>query len=158
MSFRDWTKPSSPPYFQTLVTAFGAAAATKSYRLLGPKGAKGFVRDILVDVATTMVGTTTVPEINIGAAASVPGTPSVTYGRFRLGTTAILGYDTTNVLRARNLVTGNGDFQRYSDYAGHVDLETTMIPRDTAFFVTLLEGVGGTPAGAASVSIFIDWF
>ena len=38
-------------------------AATSVVRyIVGPRGKVGFVRDFLVDITTSMVGTTTVPE------------------------------------------------------------------------------------------------
>jgi hypothetical protein len=45
-----------------------------------------------------------------------------------------------------------------TDFTGHVLLETDYIPADTIFFITLIEGVGGSPAGAGNVWVEVDWF
>lgn len=143
-------------------SAFGAT--TESRKFLGPKGLKGLVKDIRTYITADMVGTTTVPEINVGSAASVPGTLLTEYARHRLGTTAILGNTAAGTpYRARALTAsaqGNTGAipPALSDYAGHVALETAYIPVDTAFFVTRVAGVGGTPAGTGVTEVEIDWF
>lgn len=133
--------------------AFGATLDTT--RIVGPKGRKGYVRDIMVDITATMVGTTTVPEIAVGASS---GTSE--YARFRLGTTAIAGYAATAVFRAsqvggNTLVDGT---PAYEDYSGHVKLSTAVIPADTQIFISRVAGVGGTPAGTGTTRVTIDWF
>lgn len=139
---------------------FGADGETVSYTFQGPKGRKGVVRDIEVRVTEDMVGTTTVPEVTVGTAASVLGTLKTEYARFRLGTTAILGYvaATVGTLRARVLCTGNPTPPTLSDFAGHVALETAEIPADTEFTITLVAGSGGTETGAGEVAVEIDWY
>ena len=143
-------------------TAFGAT--TESRKILGPNGKKGVVRDIRTYLSADAVGTTTVPEINVGSAASVPGTLLTEYARHRLGTTAILGNTAAGTpYRARVLTAtaqGNtgGIPPALSDFAGHVALETSFIPADTAFFITRVAGVGGTPAGTGVTEVDIDWF
>jgi hypothetical protein len=93
-------------------------ATTVSHQLVGPKGKAGFVRNIEVDVTTTLVGTTTVPEVQVGIAAS-----DFTYGRYRLGFTAISGYTAPGRYSARNeLITGNPP-RVATDYASHVVLD-----------------------------------
>lgn len=158
MTERSYANPAHPPYWSVLGKAFGGTTAT--YALTGPRNRKGLVRDIMVNVTTTMVGTTTVPEIGIGTAAGDSGALFNEYARFRLGTTAIAGYDTTSglALRSRSLVTGNGDAATYEDFTGHVKLETIFLPINTVFYISLVKGVGGSPAGTADVYIFIDWF
>jgi len=155
-----YDNPRQSPYWSILQKSFGAASGTVSYRLKGPQGCRGLVRDILVDVTAAMVGTTSVPEVQVGAAAGTTGAAAVDYARFRLGTAAGAGYDTSsgNALRARSLVAGNPTPPALSDFAGHIALESAFIPKDTPFFITLVEGVGGTPAGAASIYLFVDWF
>ena len=49
---------------------FGADGEAKSYAFIGPPGKKGLVRDIEVRITEDMVGTTTVPEVNVGDAAA----------------------------------------------------------------------------------------
>lgn len=140
---------------------FGATTVT--HNMIGPKGCVGFVRDIVVDVETTLVGTTTVPEIDIGTASG-----DTTYGRYRLGTTAILGY-TTGIHRAtQEAITGNPP-KNLQDFAHHVEIDgyplsatagvgfSGRIPKDTAFVITALAGVGGTPAGGGTYTVVVDW-
>ena len=127
-------------------------ATTTSMRIIGPKGKKGYVRDVCVDVTTTLVGTTTVPEIQVGTAVS-----DFTYARFRLGTTATAGY-VAGMYRASQI--GGNTLQdgspAFEDYTGHVKMMTAPIPADTAAVITVAAGVG-TPAGAGSVRVQIDW-
>lgn len=141
------------------IVQFGADNETVSYTLIGPPGKKGLVRDIHIHITEAMVGTTTVPEILVEATASALGAVVGTYARFRLGTAIITGYGTSPaVRRARSLVTGNGAQQTFQDFAGHVMLETALIPADTAYIITLLAGSGGTETGAGQVFVEIDWF
>lgn len=141
---------------------FGATTVT--HNMIGPKGCTGFVRDIIVDVTTTLVGTTTVPEIDVGTASG-----DTTYGRYRLGTTAILGFS-TGIHRAGQEATITGNPPRNSQaYAHFVELDgypysatagvgwAGRIPADTAFVVTCKAGTGGSPAGGGAVRVIIDW-
>jgi hypothetical protein len=133
-------------------SAFGATTATFNY--IGPFGKEGHVEDIIVDISANMVGTTTVPEIDVGTASG-----DTTYAQYRLGTTAILGYlaSATPKRASQEAWTGNPPIT-LSDYAGHVALNKARIPKNTAFVITLKAGVGGTPAGTAIVYVVIKWF
>ncbi len=137
--------------------AYGASTASKTIK--GPKGKKGLVRDIVVLATADMVGTTTVPEVTVGATAG-----AVEYARFRLGTAAGTGYDSDNSpFRARALTAtapGNtgGIPPALNDFAGHVALETASIPADTAFVVSGKAGTGGVPAGTFEAYVHVDWF
>jgi hypothetical protein len=137
--------------------AFGATTAATTFQ--GPPGKVGYVRNIEVEVSADMVGTTTVPEIDVGNASG-----DTSYARFRLGTTATAGYAAANTpFNAGKLVAsapGNtgGVPRALNDYAGHIQLETARIPADTPFFITGKAGVGGTPAGTARYEVTIDWF
>ena len=143
-------------------TAFGAT--TESRKILGPKGMKGLVREIRTYISADMVGTTTVPEINVGTAASDAGAVVAEYARHRLGTTAILGNTAAGTpYRARVLCAsaqGNtgGVPPALSDFTAHVQLETIPIPADTAFYISRIKGAGGTPAGTGITEVEIDWF
>jgi hypothetical protein len=135
---------------------YGATTASKT--IVGPAGKRGTVRDILMIPSADNVGTTTVPEITVGASAG-----AIEYARFRLGTTAILGYTAAaGPRRARSLVdnaqgrTGTPP-PVLSDFVGHVALETAKIPADTAFVISGKAGVGGTPAGTFEAYVTIDW-
>jgi hypothetical protein len=149
--------------------------STTSRTLQGPPGKKGLVRDILVSVTTTLVGTTNVPEIRVGTAVS-----DNSFARFLLGTTAILGYTANLAFRARSLCQNAqgrvGNFpNQLNDFANHIFLEGNntsgtaslpgtangqtfvFLPADTPFFITGQVGVGA-PAGIADVNVDIDWF
>ncbi|SRR6266446_2041042 len=133
--------------------AFGNSTTTFNY--IGPKGKKGLVTDIVADISANMVGTTTVPEIDVGTTSG-----DATYARYRLGSTAILGYTAASTPKRATqeaLVTQTPP-PALSDFAGHVALETVAIPKDTAFVITLKAGTGGSPAGTASVYVIIKWF
>jgi hypothetical protein len=138
-------------------SAYGATTASKTIK--GPKGKKGLVRDIIVLLSADAVGTTTVPEVTVGSAAGL-----VEYARFRLGTTAILGYlAAATPFRAKALTdvaAGNtgGIPPALNDFAGHVQLETASLPADTAVVISGKAGVGGTPAGTFEAYVQIDWF
>ena len=153
-----------------LGNALGATTVSRSYQ--GPPGAKGLVRDIMATITAAMVGTTSVPEIRVGTAAS-----DNSFARWLLGTTATAGLG-TGEFRARSLCqnaqgrTGGIPVQ-LNDFANHIFLEGnngsgtasiagtattfTFLPADTAFFITGVAGVGGTPAGTADVAVDIDW-
>ena len=133
-------------------SAFGATTATYNY--IGPKGREGHVEDIVVDISANMVGTTTVPEVDVGTASG-----DTTYARYRLGSSATSGYlaSATPKRASQEAWTGNPPIT-LSDYAGHVALNKARIPKDTAFVITLGAGTGGSPAGVANVYVIIKWF
>jgi hypothetical protein len=147
---------------------FGADGEAKSYSFIGPKGKKGLVRDIEIEITEDMVGTTTVPEIGVGDAASDLASLDNEYARFRLGSTAILGYTTAlspNPVRASSFVTSVNEVGATDDpgrqslaYSEHVALEKAFIPANTEFFISLVPGSGGTETGAGRVRVYIDWF
>jgi hypothetical protein len=148
------------PYIETYYipsSAYGATTAAKTF--IGPAGRVGLVTDILVLLSATAVGTTTVPEIDVGTASG-----DFTYARFRLGTTATAGYNSSaSPLRARSIAgtaPGNtgGNPPALSDYTGHIALETTRLPANTNFVITQTQGVGGTPAGTWEAYIVVKWF
>lgn len=140
-----YTQPSS---------AFGAT--TESQKYFGPKGKKGLVIDIDVDITADMVGTTTVPEICVGTSQG-----DASYARFRLGTAVGTGYTSAGGSRRATQVGGNAvldDTPVYEDFTGHVKLRTTYIPADTEFFISRVAGTGGTPAGTGRSRVLIVWF
>lgn len=162
MTHRSYAFPVSLTY-DTGVTPiqFGADTETVGYEFIGPKGLKGLVRDIEIEITEAMVGTTTVPEINVGSAVSALGSLKKEYARWRLGTAAGTGYATSvspNPLRASSLVQGNGLNQVSTRFTEHVSLSTDFIPADTTFFITLVAGDGGSETGAGRVRVYIDWF
>ena len=94
---------------------FGATAVV--HYIVGPRGKVGFARDITVDVTTSLVGTTTVPEIDIGISSG-----DSTFGRYRLGSTAILGYGVGPHRASTEQWTGNPP-RTLADFTGHVILD-----------------------------------
>jgi hypothetical protein len=148
--------PSLREVYYLPSSAYGATTASKT--IMGPKGKKGIVTDIVVLLSADNVGTTTVPEVTVGSAAGL-----VEYARFRLGTTATAGYAAANTpFRARALTAtaqGNtgGVVPTLVDFAGHVLLETASIPADTAIVISGKAGVGGTPAGTFEAYVHVRW-
>lgn len=157
--------------YSIFAAAFGATAVPKKYQ--GPPGKKGLVRDIRVYLSAAAVGTTSVPEVDVGTAAG-----DSSFARFLLGTTAIAGY-AAGEYRARSLCENaqgrtGGIPPQLNDFANHIFLEgnnnsgttsidgtattQTFIPADTAFFIQGTAGVGGTPAGTGDIDVIIDWF
>jgi hypothetical protein len=93
-------------------------AATSVVRyIVGPRGKVGFVRDFLVDVTTSMVGTTSVPELQVGISSG-----DTTFGRYRLGTATATGYNTGPYRASAEMITGNPP-RALADFAGHVVLD-----------------------------------
>lgn len=124
--------------------------ASTTMTVIGPKGCVGFVRDLIAEVTTSIVGTTSVPELQVGTASG-----DFTYGRHRLGTTASTGYN-VGVHRASQKAWTGFPPRTLSDFAGHVSLETARIPADTAITLTIALGVG-SPAGALRARFEIEW-
>jgi len=93
------------------------AATTTSFTLVGPRGKVGFVRDMMVQVGTSMVGTTSVPELQVGISQG-----DFTYGRYRLGTTITNGYAIGSYRASAEAIVGNPP-RLLSDYSGHVVLD-----------------------------------
>lgn len=153
MYSQSYDRPMVETYIQPS-SAFGAT--TESQRYFGPKGKKGHVIDIDVDITADMVGTTTVPEICVGTASA-----DASYGRFRLGTAVGTGYTSAQGSRRATQVGGNAvtdDTPVYEDFTGHVKLRTAYIPADTEFFISRVAGVGGSPAGTGRSRVMIVWF
>lgn len=143
-------------------SAFGAT--TESRKIVGPKGKKGIVRDIRTYLTADAVGTSTVPEITVGSAASDAGSIYAEYARHRLGTAVGTGNTAAGTpYRARALCAaahgnnGSGP-PALSDFTAHVQLETAPIPADTAFYISRVKGAGGSPAGTGITEVEIDWF
>lgn len=95
----------------------GFGGSTKSFTIVGPRGKVGFLRDMMINVTTSMVGTTTVPEMQVGISAG-----DFTYGRYRLGTAIGTGYNAGVYRASAEAITGNPP-RLLSDYSGHVVLD-----------------------------------
>lgn len=107
--------PDRREYSWGVGEAFGGG--TILHYIVGPRGKVGLVRDISVDLTVAAVGTTTVPEIDVGIASG-----DTTYGRYRLGPTAIQGYAIGPWTASNEPITGNPP-RNLQDYAGHVQLD-----------------------------------
>jgi hypothetical protein len=94
---------------------FGATTVT--HYIVGPKGKVGFVRDLLVDVTTSLVGTTAVPEVDVGISSG-----DSTYGRYRLGTATSTGYNVGTYRAGTEAWVGNPP-RTLADFTGHVILD-----------------------------------
>jgi hypothetical protein len=145
------------PHPQTEVYSTGSVAfgnSTTALNFIGPFGKEGHVEDIIVDISADMVGTTTVPEIDVGTASG-----DASYAQYRLGTAAGTGYTAASTPKraSQEAWTGNPPIT-LSDFANHVALNKARIPKNTAFVVTLKAGSGGSPAGTARVYVVIKWF
>jgi hypothetical protein len=129
--------------------------STKTFNLIGPKGRRGIVYDILVDITADMVGTSTVPEVDVGLTSG-----SVEYARYRLGSSATSGYTAASTPKraTQEALVTQVQPPVLTDFAGHVALETAFIPKDTAFMITLKAGTGGSPAGTSTTYVGIKWF
>lgn len=95
--------------------AFGGG--TINHYIVGPKGKVGYVRDISVDLTVATRGDTSVPEIQVGYKST-----DSTYGRYRLGISATVGYAIGFWSASQEAITGNPP-RNLQDYAGHVQLD-----------------------------------
>ncbi len=94
---------------------FGGTGVT--HQIMGPRGKVGFVRDLIAEVTTSLVGTTTVPELLVGISSG-----DFTYGRYRLGTAITTGYGTGIHRASAEFITGNPP-RVAADFASHVVLD-----------------------------------
>lgn len=93
------------------------AATSVVHYIVGPRGKVGFVKDLMVDVTTSLVGTTTVPELQVGISSG-----DYTYGRYRLGTATATGYAAGPWRASAEAITGNYP-RALADFTGHVILD-----------------------------------
>ena len=93
------------------------AATSVTHNIVGPRGKVGFVRDLMVEITTSMVGTTSVPELQVGISSG-----DYTYGRYRLGTATATGYNTGPFRASAEAITGLPP-RTLADYSGHVVLD-----------------------------------
>jgi hypothetical protein len=103
------------PYFWAEDATFGATTVT--HQIIGPRGKTGIVRDIACEITTSLVGSTTVPEIMVGISSG-----DFTFGRYRLGTAIGTGYGTGYFRASDEAITGNPP-RTLSDFASHVVLD-----------------------------------
>jgi hypothetical protein len=94
---------------------FGSASV--NHYIVGPRGKVGFVRDLLVDITTSLIGTVTVPEIQIGISSG-----DTTYGRYRLGTTITTGLPIGSYSASNEQIIGYPP-RTATDFTSHVVLD-----------------------------------
>ncbi len=94
--------------------------------------------DIVADVTTAFVGTTTPGKVEVGTAADADA-----YGTLFFGTAAVPSPVSVSV-RASNEDNSSAMVARHS------------IPRSTQVKITYTQGTGGTPAGVADVAVVFN--
>lgn len=102
-------------YSWGLDSTFGTTSVT--HYIVGPKGKVGYVRDLFVDVVTSLTGSTTVPELQVGTSSG-----DTTFGRYRLGTATGTPYGVGPHRASAEAITGNPP-RTLADFAGHVVLD-----------------------------------
>ena len=95
---------------------FGATTVT--HQIIGPRGKVGFVRDIMVDITTSLTSSGTVPEIQVGISSG-----DFTYGRYKLGLTASTTSYGTGFHRASVEQWLGNPPRTLNDHTGHVVLD-----------------------------------
>lgn len=110
---------------------FGAGGATKT--IVGPKGARGKVLDVLVsNVSETFTNTTTAAKVQAGVAGD-------------LGKFVDFGLGTTASGSATSASRGDAVTQE-------------VAASDEPIVVTFVAPTGGTPGGIADVQVVVGWF
>lgn len=95
---------------------FGGTSVT--HQIIGPRGKVGFVRDLQVDITTSLTSTGTVPEIRVGISSG-----DFTFGRYRLGLTPSTTSYGTGVHRASIEAWTGLPPRTLNDFTGHVVLD-----------------------------------
>lgn len=119
-----------------------------THQIVGPRGKAGFVRDISVEVTTSLVGTTSVPEVMVGISSG-----DFTYGRYRLGTALTTGYATGLHRASMEAIVGNPP-RVATDFASHVVLDggpATSMGSAGGTYLTV-SPAGRIPAGPFNVT------
>ncbi len=111
---------------------FGAGSGVQ--RVQGPKGSRGFLKAISVEVTETFTNDTTPAYVRVGTNAD-----NDAHAEMDMGVAAI---DTV-----------------YNDSNDDTDaIINGELPADTLLEVNFVAPTGGTPAGIGNVSVWIDWF
>lgn len=111
-----------------------ATGSTSSFR--GPAGLEGRIRSIAVVVGTTFTAVTTPGRVQVGVSGTATANANVSMGTTAAGNTLIVTPQSSasGVIAAPDL------------------------GADTNQLVTFVAPTGGTPAGAGTVHITVDWF
>ena len=128
-----------PERIQYTIAAFdfGGASATLTQVVAGPAGKRGKVAYAHVyDVTETFVGTTTGGGVWVGLSGD-------TDAYFKNSITSLAG--SSPAVAAAKMLTNS--LTGYNE-----------IPADTPVHISLVECVGGTITGIASVDVIIDWY
>lgn len=127
-------------------------STTVVHFIMGPKGKVGLLRDVFVEVTTSLVGTTTVPEVMVGISSG-----DATFGRYRLGTAIGTGYGVGPHRASAEAISGNPP-RTLADFAAHVVLDGGPLTSQGVAggsFGTLVPA-GRIPAGPLKVTNVIS--
>ena len=130
---------------------FGATGVT--HQIIGPRGKVGFVRDIMVDLTTSLTSTGTVPEVRVGISSG-----DYTYGRYKLGLTLSTTSYGTGMHRASVEAWSANPPRALNDFAGHVVLDGGPVTSQGiggGTYSTLVPS-GRIPAGPLLVSSVVN--
>ncbi len=119
---------------------FVSGAGTRHIK--GPKGKRGLLVDIEVEVTTSFVGTTTPGIVQVGESGDTDK-----YGLLNVGAAA------AGTAAGSSLVaSGSGTLSQKPNPS-----DTVYIDADEDVLVTIVAPTGGSPAGIGDVRITIDW-
>lgn len=121
---------------------FGATTVT--HEIVGPRGKVGLVRDLSVDITTSIVGTTFVPEICVGLSSG-----DITFGRYCLGTTASTAYTLLGMRTASDELITTMPPRSLSDYA---PARTSFTTGPRLFLDGYPYSTGGSITGGSSTT------
>ena len=127
-----YSNPFLQAHYQYADHDFGAGGATK--RVQGPTGRKGRLKLISCHTTETFNAVTTQGFVRVGTASDADE-----FAELQFGTAA-------------------ADITFDSDRDDTDAIIDPVIPEDTEVLIAFVSPTGGTPAGIASVNVFIDWF
>lgn len=127
-----YSNPFLQAHYQYADHDFGSGGATK--RVQGPKGRKGRLKLISCHTTETFNAETTAGYVRVGTASD-----NDAYAELNFATAAAnITYDSDR-----------------DDTDAIID---PVIPEDTEVLINFVAPTGNSPAGIATVNVFIDWF
>ena len=127
-----YSNPFLQAHYQWHLHDFGAGAA--AHEVKGPLGRRGRLKFISCNTSETFNAVTTPGYVRVGTAGDNDAYAELNFATAAADITFDSDRDDTNAII-------DGD-----------------IPADTDVVVNFVSPTGGTPAGIATVNIFIDWF
>jgi hypothetical protein len=135
MSFKGYDNADSITYVYP-----AASFSTPVVRTLrGPKGKRGTLREVTVNVTTSFVGTTTPGILRVGDGTTVNKYADINIGAAGAGPAA----NATVVMSDNRLFDKNPD--------GGITPDSNVV-------ITPVAPTGGAPAGAGDILVTIDWY